>query len=231
MGKSQISHQVLIGQSKHYENGNLSILIFSTPPKKTYNAMIEKLSGSKLFRAYYNRLMNSQTTYYIKPGAGAGGSGSYKDDTKEIHAIENIEVLAQEMFHAYQSDLGVYNQADISVRETEGDLVSTNVAISVGEAARSNEWDQGIGYEYIDDNMTFDEKVLTEAFGVDFEKAVNSRIDFYKKREKEDGAKAPAGYVQKNSGKGAMALSKAVREAAAEDLAGPRLSNGDYYSN
>jgi hypothetical protein len=32
MGKSQISHQVLIGQSKHYENGNLSILIFSTPP-------------------------------------------------------------------------------------------------------------------------------------------------------------------------------------------------------
>jgi hypothetical protein len=32
MGKPQISHQVLIGQSKHYENGNLSILIFSTPP-------------------------------------------------------------------------------------------------------------------------------------------------------------------------------------------------------
>ena len=211
----------------------IDISNLSKSEQKAYNARIEKLSSNKLFSAYYNRLANSETTYYIKSGSGAGGSGSFNPKTNEIHAIEDVATFAQEVFHAYQSDLGVYGKDDLSVRETEGDLVSSNIATSLGEMSLGNAWDQGIGFEYVDDNLVFNESVLTADFDKDFNKAVDARIEYYKNREKEFGAEAPATYVQKNSGVGALALKKVVREARATEsnLSGPRLPNGDYYSN
>ena len=174
---------------------------------------------------------NSETTYFIKSGSGAGGSGSYNPKINEIHAVNDVEVLAQEMFHAYQSDLGVYSKGDLSVRETEGDLVSSNIALSLGGLSMGNPWDQGIGFEYVDDDLIFNEKVLTGSFDKDFNKAVDARIGFYNNRETVDGAKAPGTYVQKNLGVGAIALKKVVRESYANEnnLVGPRLPNGDYY--
>jgi len=207
----------------------------SESEKQSYQAKIEVLSSNKLFQAYYSRLENSETIYYIKAGAGEGGSGSYNTTTREIYSVNNIEALAQEMFHAYQSDLGIYSPKDMSVRETEGDLVSSNIASTVGTGLSLNysSWDQGISKNnsYYDDNYIFDEGVLTEEFDVDFNKAVDARIDFYKKREVQEGAKAPYGYIQPNSGSGAQALKKVIREANAENLTGPRLPNGDYYEN
>jgi RHS repeat-associated protein len=204
----------------------------SDSERAAYNARIEKLSSNKLFNSYYNRLSNSETTYYIMPGSGAGGSGSYDPQTNIIHAIDNLEVLAQELFHAYQEDLGVYNSNDRSVREAEGDLVSSNIALSLGGLANANPWDQGIGFIYVDEFINFNESVLTSAFDIDFNKAVDARINFYKTRQRDEGAVAPKGYIQKNSGVGALALKKLIREVNADqNMVGPRLSNGDFYTN
>jgi len=204
----------------------------SKSEQKSYNDQIKKLSSNRLFNAYYNRLANSETTYYIKSGSGAGGSGSFNPKTNEVHAVSS-EALVQELFHAFQSDLGVYGSADLSVREAEGVLISSNIMLSLGELSMGNGWDQGIGFEYVDDNLIFNETVLTEDFDKDFNMAVDARIGFYNNREKVDGATAPRTYIQKNSGVGALALKKIVREASANDnnLVGPRLPNGDYYSN
>jgi hypothetical protein len=193
----------------------INVSNLSSSEQKSYNEKIQLLSSNNLFKTYYNKLISSETPYYIKSGAGAGGSGSYNPKTNEIHAVNDIETLAQELFHAYQSDLGVYTDADMSVREAEGDLVSSNIASSLNSGlAKFNEWDQGIGFNnhYMDDNYIFNEGVLSKSFDEDFNKSVNARIQFYKNREENIGAKAPKSYIQENSGVGAKALKTVVTE-------------------
>lgn len=201
--------------------------------RKTYEAKIKVLSESKLFATYYKRLQNSETVYTIIAGAGHGGSGWFNPATGEVHAVLNSTyVISQELFHAYQSDLGVYDSKDLSVRETEGDLVSSNIQMELGLLSPGGSWDQGIGFndDYVDENSAFDEGVLTESFNKDFSKAVDARIEYYKNTSKEIGVDAPKTYVGKNSGKAPLALQKAVREKSAESLVGPRLENGDFYA-
>src|SRR5690606_30154335 len=132
--------------------------------------------------------------------------------TNEVYAnLDDAYTISQELFHAFQSDLGVYTSADRSVREAEGDIVSAAIALSIGEPAMSEDWDQGIKFKYTDNDLVYDKKVLTKEFDNDFNKAVDSRINFYKQREAQEGAKAPAGYIQKNSGVGALALKALVK--------------------
>jgi RHS repeat-associated protein len=202
----------------------------SDEESKNLKANLKVLNSNKLFRVYFRRLEKSDIVYTIKPGAGAGGSGSYSSTTNTIHAVEDISVLSQELFHAYQNDLGVYTDKDASVRETEGDLLSSSVANSVGKTSFGGGWDdQGIVFnpEYTDNDLIFTEGVLSESFDNDFNNAVNARIDYYKNGV----SKAPASYIQDNSGTQALAIKKAVREVGADsdNLEGPRLKNGDYY--
>ena len=202
----------------------------SESDKKAYNDKIKKLNSNKLFQVIYNRLSCSETCYYIMSGSGEGGSGAYNPNSNEIHSIDNSMALAQEMFHAYQTDLGVYSGKDLSVREAEGDLVSINIAMSLGMPTISNSWDQGIGFNYVDENLVFDERVFSAAFDVDFNKAVDARIEFYMNRQRIEGAEAPKTYIQKNSRVGALALKKLIIEANANmSLTGPRLQNGDFF--
>jgi RHS repeat-associated protein len=194
-------------------NGDsLNLSHLNEEQRTAYDAQISKLSQNKLFKAYYDALSSSKTMYTFKAGAGKGGSGSFNPKTNEVHAnLESAYAVSQELFHAFQSDLGVYNSEDQSVRETEGDLVSGSISLSIGEPTMSEDWDQGIKFNYTDDNMVFGDKVLTKDFDKDFNKAVDARIDFYKKRETQEGAAAPSTYVQKNSGAGAKALKELVR--------------------
>ena len=194
-------------------NGDsLDLSNLSQEQRAAYDAQIEKLSQNKIFKVYYSALQSSETMYTFQAGAGKGGSGSFDESTNTVSAnLESTEAIAQEFFHAFQSDLGVYTSEDRSVRETEGDLVSSTIALSVDGLAMSEDWDQGIRFNYTNDNVEYDQRVLTKEFDSDFNKAVDARIDFYKKREAQDGAKAPAGYVQKNSGVGALALKEIVR--------------------
>ncbi|MCB0654154.1 MAG: RHS repeat-associated core domain-containing protein [Saprospiraceae bacterium] len=204
----------------------------SKSEKEAYSKNIKQLNNNKLFKAYYTRLVNSKVTYYIKPGSGGDGSGSFNPNTNEIHSVNDLHTLSQELFHAYQSDLGVYDSNDKSVRETEADLVSANVAMDVSPFGFiGTPWDQGINYEFVDLEGIYDESVMTEAFDKQFNIAVDARINYYKQREKEFGTKAPFSYVQENSRVGALALKKVFREARAneDNLIGPRLENGDFY--
>jgi len=205
----------------------------TTDQRKTYEAQIKVLSQSKLFATYYRRLQNSETVYTINPGDGHVRSGSFNPATGEVHAVLNSTyIISQELFHAYQSDLGVYDSKDLSVRETEGDLVSSNIQMELGLLSREGIWDQGIGFndDYVDENLAFDEGVLTESFNNDFSKVVDARIEYYKNTSKEKGVDAPKTYVGQNSGKAPLALQKTVREKSAESLVGPRLENGDFYA-
>jgi len=195
---------------------------------KTFNARIKRLKANELFNTFYTRLEKYETTYYIKSGSGHGGSGSFNPRTNEIHAVSSDHVFAQEAFHAYQKDLGVYNSNDYYVRETEGDIVSFNIAMDISLSGfMGNSWDDGIIFEFGDKNGNFNESVLSESFDRRFNETVESRIDFYKNSR----VNSPKGYIQANSGVGALALKKLMREVIAKKIGieGPRLSNGDFY--
>lgn len=205
----------------------------SSDQREKYEAQIKVLSKSKLFATYYSRLQNSETVYTINAGGGYGGSGSFNPATGEVHAIlSSPYVISQELFHAYQSDLGLYDSRDLSVMETEGDLVSTNIQNELGLISIGGSWDQGINFNdnYVDENLAFDEGVLTDEFNKDFAKAVDARIEYYKNTSKEIGVDGPKTYVSQNSGKPPLALQKAVREKNAENISGPRLENGEFYA-
>ena len=187
--------------------------------KDKYLKNIEILKQNKMFQTYYDQLEKSDTKYTIKSGRGAGGSGSFNEVTKEVHSIDDLYVLSQELFHAYQSDIGVYTSRDLSVRETEADIVSQNIAISLnwGVAGSAIAWDGGLSFKenYVDSDLYFKESIfLSKQFDNDFNTAVNNRINYYKNRDIEinDGTKGPATYLQKNSGVGALAIKRLVRD-------------------
>ena len=187
----------------------------SAQEKDKYQKNIETLKQNKMFKTYYGQLERSKTKYTIKSGQGAGGSGSFNEKTKEVHSVDDLYVLSQELFHAYQSDIGVYSSKDLSVRETEGDIVSQNIMYSLDFPAQSGKWNSLFNIEenYVDNNYNFKESILSsKQFDTDFNTAVNNRINFYKGREREDGAKAPATYIQKNSGVGALAIKRLVKD-------------------
>ncbi len=207
----------------------IDISKLSASERARYFQNIATLSNNPLFSTYYNRLQLSKTVYSFGFGSGAGGSGSFNSRSNEIFALDNLESMAQEMFHAYQTDLGVYTDKDQSVREAEGDLVSTNIATSLGRAANANSWDNGIGYDFMDRN--FDTKVLSPEFDRKFNSAVNNRIKFYLDRLSDDGAESSKSYLMSNSRVGALGLKKLVREVDAhKNMVGPRMENGDFYT-
>jgi RHS repeat-associated protein len=222
-------------------NGNIiDISKLTESEKKTYTSNLKILNTNKLFYAYYSRLANSETTYQVSFGGGSGGgAGSFDPSTNEIRFQNSLTAMSQEMFHAYQSDLGVYTSADLSVRETEGDLVSDNIVTSIIASGTVNMcssvsiWGtEDIGSKkYIGNDGNFDLSVLSASFDADFNKAVDNRISFYLNRQKNEGVSAPKTYIQPNSRAGALALKRLVREVYANDnLVGPRLPNGDFYS-
>jgi len=186
----------------------IDISRLSSEEREKYNASIQELQKSPLFSSYYNDLLSSTDTYYIEEGVGKGGSGSFEPDRSTVSAkIDNLYVLLQELFHAFQTDCGFYNSNDASVRETEGDLAAQLVMFDLGRISMAENWSSQL-YNYIDDYAG----ILTSQFSRDFSSMVDKRIDFYKQREFQDGAKAPRSYIQANSGKPPLALQSAIRK-------------------
>jgi len=174
-----------------------------------YNANIQELQKSPLFSSYYKDLQNSTNTYYIEEGAGKGGSGSFEPSSSTISAeLDNLYAFSQELFHAFQTDCELYTSDDASVRETEGDIAAQLVMFDLGRITPSASWSSQI-LNYVDDYAG----ILTPQFTMDFSSMVDLRIDFYKQRELQDGAKAPKSYIQANSGKPPLALQRAIRKS------------------
>ena len=204
----------------------------TTEQRKEYDKKISRLSENSMFFYYYNRLSKSDVKYTITFGNGGNGGGFFNPNNNEIQISDSYEVYAQEIFHAFQQDFGIYTSADKSVRETEGDLVSCVVALSIGEVSENNDaWDQGIVLDYTDSEFNYTDEVFTSTFDNTFSSAVDSRIEYYKKQVSSGERSPDPTYTQENSGQKALALKKALREAKANELnlVGPRLQNGDFY--
>jgi RHS repeat-associated protein len=201
-------------------NGDsISVEHLSPEERELYNSNIELLSKNKFFKTYYDILSSSSTIYYIQAGNGLGGSGSYSNNVVSAE-LDVPLVLAQELFHAFQSELRFYDKFDLSVREAEGDLVTTMMFYSKDTPDEvtnkgfisTSDWDQGIGSKkYIDNRGNFNKNVLTNPFDVDFNNAVNSRIQFYKNRSTTENVNSPKSYVIQNSGKSAQAIKHIVK--------------------
>lgn len=107
----------------------------------TYTASIQELQKSPLFSAYYNALQFSPHIYYIEEGAGKGGRGSFEPSRSTVSAkLDNLYVLSQELFHAFQTDCNFYNSNDASVRETEGDIAAQLVMLDLERLTPSEDW-------------------------------------------------------------------------------------------
>ena len=101
-----------------------------------------------------------------------------------------------------------YNNNDASVREAEGDLAALLVMNDLDRISIAEVWSSQL-FNYADDYAG----ILTSQFSKEFSNMVDLRIDFYKQRELQDGAKAPKSYIQANSGKPPLALQRAIRKS------------------
>jgi RHS repeat-associated protein len=199
--------------------------------KVKFEENLKILNESEIFRIIYNRLLTSETVYSINAGAGAGGSGSFEPKTNTISIGSVPSTNAQEMFHAYQSDLKVYDKKDYSVIEAEGDIAMSVILIQAGQMymVGAPGWDRSLHFKYLNNDDEYEpwsEDGSTDEFDTEFSKAVDLRIEVYMNRTEDP----PPSYVQKNSGKDAKALKRASKEASSEEMVGPRLSNGEFYS-
>ena len=187
--------------------------------QQDYIRNINLLRNSPIFDAYYEHLEKSKNVYYIKEGGGYGGSGSFNESTNEFFSINYPEVLAQELFHAFQTDLNCYSREDMSVRETEGDLVSTNIIHNLNALGVSSSiangliWDTSITSSYVyRDKYTsaFNRNVLSTDFDIDFNKAVSRRVEYYRGMANE-GIITPFSYTQSSSKAKAMAFKYIIK--------------------
>ena len=187
--------------------------------QQDYIHNINLLRNSPILDAYYEHLEKSKNVYYIKEGGGYGGSGSFNESTNEVFSINDPEVLAQELFHAFQTDLNCYSREDMSVRETEGDLVSTNIIHNLNALGVSSSiangliWDTSITSSYVyRDKYTsaFNRNVLSTDFDIDFNKAVSRRVEYYRGMANE-GIITPFSYTQSSSKAKAMALKYIIK--------------------
>ncbi len=196
-----------------------------------YNATIKVLQSSEIFSYYYQRLENSKTVYSINAGEdvkvnGETVGGYYKATEHEV-GVKTINsfVLAQELFHAYQDDGQYYQRPlDYSTLETEGDIATVYVMLEANLGFPANgDWMQEIEEKAFEEIPTSKE-VSSDNYNKMFQKAVDDRIEYYKKQD----LNTPT-YTSPNSGEKPKALAKALKEAESPAI-GPKLENGDYYS-
>ena len=176
-----------------------------------FQAFLSVARSSDLFNYYYTALEQSNTVYYIRVdenltlgGRSISGQFNSNDNTVTIKSISRYIVTIQELFHAYQKDLGVYNRADHAIKETEGDLMTEYVVNEAGLGFGSMLSEQGMlgGWgEYIleingsrYDNPT-NEQVQNEEYNKLFTEAVDKRIEHFKIQ-----GEGYEGYTTPNSG-------------------------------
>ena len=189
-----------------------------------YKASIKVLSESKLFTYFYSVLESSKKDVLIDLNRpiNTGGQHDQRDNSVTVKNVGAYIVLAQELFHAYQSDLGVYKPSDHSVVETEGDLMSVYIANEAGlgyggiltEQSMEGGWAEKIsnfpGNSL--DNPTL-EQVKSEEYDKLFNEAVDNRIKHFK--TKLEDCQYCTGYTKPNSGQKPLAI-KSVFEGVAK---------------
>ena len=189
-----------------------------------YKFAVSILRNSEMFDYYYTELENSQHNFLIDLNRSIKGGGQYdpKDQSVTVKSINSFAILAQELFHAYQWDLGVYQtDKDRSVIETEGDLMTVYVAneVVIGlPGMLSEQSDPGGWADEISEftgsvtiNPTL-KQIESSEYDKLFNKAVDKRIEHFK-----DKGKDYEGYIKPNSGKVPLAI-KSVYKGVSDKI-------------
>lgn len=213
MGNNPIGHNDVLGDTIRFKN-------MTEEQINNYKAKIEKLSSSKLFKTYYNSINSSPIDYFIEINdeLKKGGQFNSNNNTITIKNNTNTATLSQELFHAFQIDLNVYDQTkDHSVIETEGDLVTYYVQNEAAEGFGASTidmidfWGKDIlkisGDEILNpSNNQVQSKKYTDLF----KKTVDKRITFFKQRT----GKQFDGYRTPNSGTEPKAIKELFKKSS-----------------
>ena len=200
-----------------FDLGNLS-----ESQKVEYAQMLEVLNSSKLFKYYYEVLQSSEVIYTIKvEDLGVGGRFNPMTNTVTFKSLCSPSIIAQELFHAYQNDLGVYYQKDHTVIETEGDLMTQYVANEAGipmggmlsEQSSEGGWAEDISVINGDKftNPT-NEQIQSEEYDAKFSEAVDFRIEHFKTL----GENYKGYYSTPNSGQKPLATKEVFKKTSEE---------------
>lgn len=215
-----------------FDLGNMS-----AKEMKDYKAKIEVLKESRIFTYYYNQLDLSDQIITVDMNNVSKRGGSYSPSNRTVN-LSNLEgnMVAQELFHAYQDISGFYDSPfpgeDRTTVETEGDIITKYVALEsgLGFTTGADVWMVGLNEEYGYFDVPTSDQVNSDKYTELFNEAADNRSNHYFEMIKKDPkALEFAGYAQPNSGTAPLATQKVIKEGGALKLEGPRLENGDYY--
>jgi hypothetical protein len=189
--------------------------------QSNYLAKLEILKSSELFNYYYSELEKSNTIFYINCNQEMLKGGEYNPNNNTISYKETSSpaTIAQELFHAYQFDLNVYDsREDHAVMEAEGDIMTQYV---VNEA---NLTSQGIIYEMTISwgqeilNISNDifinptnQQVQSSNYDELFNKASKARVEYYKAKFN-NGELNYKGYTSESSNQKPLAIKRVFNE-------------------
>jgi len=229
----------------------------SDPQKAQYNTMLAKLSKSDLHSYIYQALESSTATFTIVFDENLKGAGKYNTETGTItinpnNVTKNVSVLSEEMFHGFQDDRKDELYPDgVSAQniEAEGDIYKEYVDKQLsGQPEKLPLKSGGFlvlgGYNPSPQDFNF----CNEFFALceSYEEGLNglpssgqmesndflsdfSNLTTFRYETNKDNSNLPPSYRAAPSNTAPNSLIKAVSEANASNLAGPRLENGDYY--
>jgi hypothetical protein len=192
--------------------------------KIDYEAAIIILKKSDLFNSYYSILESSKSDYYIDVDENYIGGGKFDhiNKTVTVKSCGSLATLAQELFHAFQYDLGVYNLKDRSDKEAEGDIMTHYVAVEASLPVSGilsemvETWGKDIfniseqKYSKNPTNM----QVQSSEYDELFIKASKDRVEFFKNKVK-NGEVTYKPYTSESSSQKPLAI-KAVFKLVAD---------------
>jgi hypothetical protein len=195
-------------------NGDTIVFVGYTEQEiADYQKMKSALSASKLFNYIYEALDRSPHTYVVTIDKNYTKGGSYNGKDKKVVVSSNTPlILAQEIFHAFQDDMGVYSSKDHSSKEAEGDIMTEYIANEMGAIVGGIllEMETGWGKEILNINgdvfvnPTNDQVQSSEYDGLFF-KACSSRSEYFKDKV-DQGEDFPKGYTLECSGQKPLAI-------------------------
>jgi hypothetical protein len=215
-------------------DGNVFDLSHLTPEQKaSYESAIKLLSASKLFAYYYDKLERSSMSYKVVINADLGKGGCYNANDRTVtFSSPNSYVVAQELFHAFQDDGDFYSpNEDHQNIECEGDLMSYYIVLDAGLMfglffPGEEHFYNSVATELdVPSQEVINSELCDRAFLETCEIRQKHFVDLYL-----NGDKSVRGYCAEPSNATPEAMKKVFKEANPE-LVGPRLPNGDYYSN
>lgn len=201
----------------------------SEQEKADYDAAIVSLSSSDLFNYYYTQLQASTTVYTVDINSELIYGGMAKGNEITFQDAYDPLIIAQELFHAYQRDLGVYTAEDHSVKEAEGDIMTQYIANEMDPTPligsilleMGDTWGKDIleinGFKF--ENPT-NEQVQSSEYDDLFTKASSDRVEYYKEKVKED--ERYTGYTSESSGQKPLAIKEVFKKVAEANETNPQ---------